>query len=103
MIGNKSDLFGNNREEIVKLGDDFSQEINAHFITCSAKSADNMDNLERYIITEARRIIDEEEKQNTNAAPSADSSSSNSKKFNLSNNNNAKKTNVNVKLSIIYF
>jgi small GTP-binding protein len=66
LIGNKSDTFGNERDEIVRQGDEFSQEINAHFITCSAKSKDNIDNLERYIITESRRYIDEEEKNNKN-------------------------------------
>ena len=62
LVGNKSDTFGDEREEIVKMGNVFSEEINAYFITCSAKSADNIDNLERMIITEAKRFIDEEEK-----------------------------------------
>ena len=78
LVGNKSDLFGNDRDEIVKKRDAFSEEINAHFITCSAKSADNMDNLERYIIAESKRFIDDEELENKNAVPSVDSSSSNS-------------------------
>ena len=60
LVGNKSDLFDKNREEIIKQGNQFSEEIDAHFITCSAKSKDNMDNLERYILTEAKRFIDEE-------------------------------------------
>jgi len=66
LVGNKSDIFGDQREEIIKYGEEFSQEINAHFITCSVKSDDNMDNLERYIVTEARRFIDEEEKIQNN-------------------------------------
>ena len=66
LIGNKSDIFGNDRDEIVENGEKFAEEINAHFITCSAKNADNMDNLERYIITEAKRFIDEEEIRNQN-------------------------------------
>ena len=61
LVGNKSDIFGNDRDEIINQGDKFAEEINAHFITCSAKSADNMDNLERYITTEAKRYIDENE------------------------------------------
>ena len=61
MIGNKSDTFGDQKEQIIKYGEEFSQEINAHFITCSAKNADNMDNLERYILTEEKRFIDEED------------------------------------------
>ena len=44
---------------IIKSGEAFAEKINAHFITCSAKSADNMDNLERFIVTEAKRFIDE--------------------------------------------
>ena len=62
LVGNKSDLFGNNRDEILNKGQEFAEEIDAHFITCSAKSADNMDNLERFIFTEAIRSIDENEK-----------------------------------------
>ena len=64
LIGNKSDIFGNNREEIIKEGNKFAEEIDAHFITCSAKSSDNMDNVDRYITTEAKRYIDDEEKYN---------------------------------------
>ena len=64
LIGNKSDTFGNNREEIIRQGQEFADEINAHFITCSAKSSDNMDNVDRYITTEAKRYIDDEEKYN---------------------------------------
>ena len=65
LVGNKSDIFGNERDEIVKQGEKFAEEINAHFITCSAKSADNMDNLERYIVTEAKRFINNEENKNS--------------------------------------
>ena len=64
LVGNKSDIFGDKRELIIKSGEAFAEKINAHFITCSAKSADNMDNLERFIITEAKRFIDDEEKYN---------------------------------------
>ena len=63
LVGNKSDIFGDDRDEIIKQGTLFAEELNAHFITCSAKSADNMDNLDRYITTEAKRFIDEEEKR----------------------------------------
>ena len=61
LVGNKSDIFGNEKEEIERKGKKFAEEIDAHFITCSAKSADNMDNLERYIISESKRFIDEAE------------------------------------------
>ena len=67
LVGNKSDIFGNEKDEIIRQGDKFAEEINAHFITCSAKSADNMDNLERFILTESKRFIDDEDnKQNNN-------------------------------------
>ena len=62
LVGNKSDLFGNNRDEIFNKGEEFSEDIDAGFLTCSAKIGDNMDNLERFIITEAIRSIDENEK-----------------------------------------
>jgi len=64
LIGNKSDIFGNEREEIIKEGNKFAEEIDAHFLTCSAKCEDNMDNVDRYITTEAKRYIDDEEKYN---------------------------------------
>ena len=66
LVGNKSDLFGNQRGEIVKQGTLFSDEIDALFMTCSAKNTDNMDNLERYIDKEAKRYIDEYEKMLSN-------------------------------------
>ena len=62
LVGNKSDIFGNEREEIIRQGEKFAEDIDAVFITCSAKSADNMDNLERFITTEAKRFIDDEER-----------------------------------------
>ena len=61
LIGNKKDIFGDEKEEIERQGNQFAEEIDAHFITCSAKSADNMDNLERYILKEAKKFIDENE------------------------------------------
>ena len=59
LVGNKSDIFGDKRELIIKSGEAFAEKINAQFITCSAKSADNMDNLERIIVTEAKKFINE--------------------------------------------
>ena len=64
LIANKSDIFGDERDEIIKQGNKFAEEIDAHLITCSAKSEDNMDNLDRYITTEAKRFIDESEDEN---------------------------------------
>ena len=63
LIGNKSDIFGDERDEIIKQGNQFAEEINAHFMTCSAKSDDNMDNIQRYIETEVKRFIDDEIKR----------------------------------------
>ena len=63
LVGNKSDIFGNEKEEILREGQKFAEEINAHFITCSAKSEDNMDNLERFITTEAKNFIDQAEEK----------------------------------------
>ena len=60
LIANKSDIFDDQRDEIIKQGNIFADEIEAHFMICSAKSGDNMDNLERYITREAKRFIDEE-------------------------------------------
>ena len=77
LIGNKSDLFEDKREEIMREGDKFSEEIDAHFMTCSAKNADNIDNLERYIITEAKRFIDDEEMENSSTAIPSNNSSFN--------------------------
>ena len=66
VVGNKSDIFGENEEEIKRIGGDFAEDIDAFFITCSAKSKDNIDNLENHILTEIKRIIDEEEKEKKN-------------------------------------
>ena len=67
VVANKSDLFGENRKKIKELGKEFAEEINnSFFISCSAKSDDNIDNLEDYILTEAKRIIDEEEQNEQN-------------------------------------
>ena len=63
LVGNKSDIFGNEKEEILREGQKFAEEINAHFITCSAKSEDNMDYLERFITTEAKNFIDQAEEK----------------------------------------
>ena len=62
LVGNKSDLFGNEKKEIERQGQEFADEINAHFITCSAKSKDNIDTLEQTIIDEAKNFIEIDEK-----------------------------------------
>ena len=58
VVANKSDLFGEERIKIKELGEKFAEEIDAFFITCSAKNRDNMDNLLSHIITESKRLID---------------------------------------------
>ena len=58
LVGNKSDLFGNEKKEIERQGQEFADEINAHFITCSAKSKDNIGTLEQTIIDEAKNFIE---------------------------------------------
>ena len=63
-MANQSDTFGTKRKEIKDSGKLFAEEINnSFFITCSAKSEDNIDNLEDYILKNAKDIIDEEEKE----------------------------------------
>ena len=63
LIRNKSDTFGNERDNLIREGQQFAEEIESHFLTCSAKNYDNLDNLDRYIATEAKIFIDEEEKR----------------------------------------
>ena len=50
LVGNKNDIFGYKTELIIDYGEAFAEKINAQFIKCSAKSSDNMDNLERIIV-----------------------------------------------------
>ena len=66
LIGNKSDTFGDEREEIQKQGNKFAEEINAQFLLSTTSIKDNMDNLDRFITTEARRYIDDEVKNKNN-------------------------------------
>ena len=63
IVGNKSDIFGKDKAKIKEEGNKFAEDIDAFFITCSAKSEDNIENLEAHILTEAKRLIDEEEKK----------------------------------------
>ena len=60
VIANKSDTFWDNEDDIKELGRDFADEIDAPFLTCSAKSNDNIDNIFSNIQTEALRLIKEE-------------------------------------------
>ena len=66
LIGNKSDTFGDEKEEIEKQGNKFAEEINAQFLLSTTTIKDNMDNLDRFITTEARRYIDDEVKNKNN-------------------------------------
>ena len=66
VVANKSDTFGDKYDDIKKKGKEFARDIDAFFITCSAKSKENIDNLEDHIEYEAIKIIEkrEEEKKN---------------------------------------
>ena len=57
LIGNKSDLFEEEREEIVRQGEKFANEINADFITCSAKSNANINELDNNIFKKAQVLF----------------------------------------------
>ena len=89
LVGNKSDIFGSEREEIIKQGEKFAEDIDAVFITCSAKSSDNMDNLERFILTESKRFIDDEDNKKNN---NNNIEKQNENKLTLDNNNIDKKS-----------
>ena len=90
LIGNKSDTFGNQREELLRQGSRFADEIDALFMTCSAKNADNMDNVERYIEREAKRYINECQEKKKNIK-NYDKSVKLNKKKNHQNNEGKKK------------
>ena len=64
LVGNKSETFGDEKQEIKKLGTEFAEEINAILVFCSAKNNENVDNLENIILTELKRLIDDEENGN---------------------------------------
>ena len=89
LVGNKSDIFGDDRDKLIKQGEQFAEKIDALFLTCSAKSADNMDNLDRYITQEARRFIDLEGNEDL-LSNNRDSIKLNDNK-NKNNNNNIEK------------
>ena len=91
LVGNKSDIFGNDREQLVKQGEQFAEEIDSLFLTCSAKSADNMDNLERFILTESKRFIDDEDNKKNNDNNNIDKQ--NKDKLTLDKNNSNNSTN----------
>ena len=63
VVANKSDTFGDKYEDIKKKGKEFARDIDAFFITCSAKSKENIDNLEDHIEYEAIKIIEKREEE----------------------------------------
>ena len=95
LIGNKSDIFEDKRDEILNKGQEFADEIDTHFLTCSAKTGDNMDNLERIIISEAKRFIDKEEKEKEKKYYSIKKKAKKDKRENLKNDNYEHKKIVN--------
>ena len=92
LVGNKSDIFRNERDNLIKEGEQFAEEIDAVFITCSAKSADNMDNLERFILTESKRFIDDENNKDRN---NNSTEKQYKDKLTLDNKNSSNKNNTN--------
>ena len=66
LIGNKSDTFGDKREKIREQGEIFADDIDALFLTCSAKHYDNIDSIERFIMSQTRRFINEKLKLEEN-------------------------------------
>ena len=69
LIGNISDISEKDKYDILKLVEEFSEEIDAHFLTCSENNNDNIDNIdnidnvERYIIKEAKSFINREKEE----------------------------------------
>ena len=90
LVANKSDIFGEEKEEINRQGEVFAEEINAHFITCSAKSRDNIDTLEEIIVNEAKGLIDSRE----NSRNQRRQIQSNNQNVNLNERKNEKKDNI---------
>ena len=94
VVANQSDKFGTKRNEIKNAGKLFAEEINnSFFISCSAKSEDNIDHLEDYILEEAKNIIDDEEKENTSMKQNTKNNKrerGKSIKINKNENNNVK-------------
>ena len=62
VVANKSDTFGDKYEEIRKLGKEFCRDIDSFFVICSAKSKENIDNLEDHIELESIRLIESRNK-----------------------------------------
>ena len=58
LIGNKNDLLEDEREEIMRQGENFANEINAFFITCSAKSNSNINELFNNILIKSKELFD---------------------------------------------
>ena len=58
LIGNKSDSFGDEREKIRSLWENFAKKIKADFIICSAKSNSNINELDEKIFTKAKELFD---------------------------------------------
>ena len=101
VVANKSDTFGDKYEEIRKLGKEFSMNINSFFIICSAKSKENIDNLEDHIELEAIRLIESRniiEKRNSLTLKPIKNNKKNTS--NVKTENSHKQTNVNINTKI---
>ena len=102
VVANKSDDFGDKYEEIRKLGKEFANSIDAFFITCLAKSKENIDNLDDHIELEAIRLIEERNKYNkieTRKSMKLEPINHTSSNNETNNSHNQKTINVNTRIT----
>ena len=92
VVANKSDTFGDNYEKIKSKGKEFARDIDAFFITCSAKSKENMDNLEDHIEYEAIRVIEARQEQQKKSSNQNNKNSSENDRYKLDNKVSKKKS-----------
>ena len=99
IVANKSDLFGEKRDIIRNSGKEFSEEINnAYFTSVSAKSDDNIDNLEDYILIESKDIIEKELKSKSYISNKTKNNIQNIEKKTYNNEEEALYNNINVQI-----
>ena len=99
VVINKSDTFGEKRDEINNSGELFAEEINnSFFISCSAKNEDNIDNLENHILKEAKDIINKEEEEEKKGGGRMSRISTKSQRIVCEENITVNKNNVQVQI-----
>ena len=102
VVANKSDEFGDKYEEIRKLGKEFATSIDYFFITWSAKSKENIDNLEDHIELEAIRLNEERNKYNKiekRKSMKLEPIKHTSSKMEINNSHNQRTLNVNTQIT----